>query len=588
MKKFAILANPASHSLSPAMHNAVFAQIEKNTSEKLVYGREEISPENLDNFMNNFTKDSDFRGLSVSVPHKESLIHFFEKNKNICELDESVEYIGAINTIYKNDSGKILATNTDWIGFKNSLEKQYDAHKKKYLVLGAGGASRAIIYALLKCKASQIYIWNRTEKTAEDVVEHFSKISDKIFLAKTEQLPEISLETDCIINTTSVGMTGKLENISPFPKELFQSFHSAFDIVYTPKETIFLKDCKNAGGKSMTGEEMLLLQGVEQNKLFCESAKSDFFEKKGEIYIEKIMKSALKIASRNFKNWIAPKLSENQKQNILQTIVENKEQELFLSREFLYNKKSENNQNKLENKTNKFRFYEKLKSEKVMKNNKSPHVIAEIKPASPSKGQIFLENDSVECIAKLYEENGVSCISVLTDFTFFGATSENLKKANVTTTIPLLRKDFIIDESQIIEAYKLGASTILLMRSVLSAKEIENFINIAKIYELDCLVEVHDEAELRDVLENTSAMIIGVNTRDLKTMKINPENFQDLLEIAKQYPNFSEKVWIAESGISSKNDIEKYASEANAVLIGTGILMSGGNAERKKVLQNLV
>ncbi len=574
MKKFAILAYPASHSLSPAMHNAVFSSVLDNT---YIYGREEIAPENLERFMQMFTHDTNYCGLSVSVPHKEAIISLCD------ETDEAVEYIGAVNTVYKKNE-KIYGTNTDWIGFKKSLEKQYDAKQKRYLVLGAGGASRAIVYALLQSNAKKIYIWNRTERSAEKLVEHFSKISDKIFLVKTEDLAEVSLETDCIINTTSVGMKGNLENLSPFPKELFQPFHSAFDIVYTPKETVFLQDCKNAGGKSMSGEEMLLFQGVEQSMLFLENKNFVHQENTRENTREEIMRNALQLATRKYPEWIAPHLTSEQKQDILRTIVENKKQELFLSREFLHTEEQKRQKEVLEIPENKkFRFYKKLKSEK-----KTPHVIAEIKPASPSKGSIFYKNDTVEGIAKMYEKNSISCISVLTDFTFFGATSENLKKAKKATNIPLLRKDFIVDESQIIEAYYLGASAVLLMRSVLSSKEIEIFISLANTYGLDCLVEVHDENELRDVLENTSANIIGINTRDLKTLNINPNNFQTLLEIAKAYPNFSEKIWIAESGISSKIDILQYAKEANAVLVGTGILLQESNELREKVLQDLV
>ena len=570
MKKFAILAYPASHSLSPAMHNAVFSTLSPS-DEQYIYGREEISPENLEIFIQKFRKDKNYLGLSVSVPHKETIISLCD------EIDESVKYIGAVNTVYKKNN-TIFGTNTDWIGFKKSLEKQYDTKKKRYIVLGAGGASRAIIYALLQCNAEKIYIWNRTEKSAQNLVEHFSNISDKIYLAPTEKLSEISLKTDCIINTTSVGMKGKLENISPFPKELFQPFHSAFDIVYTPKKTVFLKDCKNAGGKSMSGEEMLLFQGIQQSELFLENNNKTEDKEDKEDKREEIMRHALQLATRKYRNWTPPTITPEQKKNILQTIVENKKQELFLSREFL-----DNNHEISIPENKQFRFYKKLKSEK-----KTPHIIAEIKPASPSKGAIFHRNDTVETITQMYESCGVSCISVLTDYVFFGATPENLKKARNTTTKPILRKDFIIDPTQIIEAYYLGASAVLLMRSILSSQKIEEFITLAKKYGLDCLVEVHDESELRDVLENTSANIIGINTRDLKTLKINPKNFQTLLKIAKTYPNFSEKVWIAESGFSSKTDILHYANEANAVLVGTGILLQENNAEREKVLKDFI
>lgn len=577
MNQFGILAYPAHHSLSPAMHNAVFSKNKMNA----VYGRYEISPENLGKFMKNWRTDEKKMGLSVSIPHKEAV-------QKYCDvIDESATIIGAINTIYKeNNSLLVLGTNTDWLGFKKSLETQYDAKNKRYLVLGAGGASRAIVYALLKMKAKQIYIWNRTEEKTLELVKSFSKISADVLLAKTEKLPEISLETDCIINTTSVGMVGNLESFSPFPKELFQSFHTAFDIVYTPKNTIFLKDCIHAGGIGLSGENMLLFQGIEQSKIFSHQCKKNISDEQR----EKTMKMGLEKSMRKMEDWIPPSLSSDEKKNILGTIVKRKKEELFLAREFLLEKKEELGNNKKQEKQEKqgkqqtemkhFSFFKALQKQK-----KSPHLIAEIKPASPSKGKIFSDEDSVENIAQMYEKNGVSCISVLTDFTFFGATIENVKKAYSSVSLPLLRKDFIVDISQIDEAKYFGASAILLMRSVLSAEKIEEFLQHAQKKQLDCLVEVHDETELRDVLENTSAQIIGVNTRDLKTLQINPENFQTLLNIAKTYSNFSEKIWIAESGISSASDIKNYANEADAILVGTGILLSD---EREKKVRELV
>lgn len=588
MNHFGILAYPASHSLSPAMHNAVFAEKKSDA----VYGRYEISPENLKNFMEIWSTDKKKKGLSVSIPHKETIQKYCD------EIDESAKIIGAVNTVYKKN-GRIYGTNTDWIGFKKSLEMQYDAKKKRYLVLGAGGASRAIIYALLKLNAKKIYIWNRTSQTALHLVEEFSKISADVLFAESDSLPEIALDVDCIVNTTSVGMVGKLGNISPFPHQLFQPFHTAFDSVYTPKNTVFLQDCGKACGKSLSGENMLLLQGVAQSEIFLGICSSNKKNKNNPLNppcqgaflneLEKIMSKGLELSSRKAENWTPPKLSSDEKKNILRTIVKRKKEELFLSREFLENKRvnekdsqySSLGSNKFGNEgLVGFAFFNALK-----KNKKTPHVIAEIKPASPSKGKIFRENDSVESLAQMYEKNGVSCISVLTDYPFFGATIENLKKANASVQIPLLRKDFIIDFSQILEAKNYGASCVLLMRSILSAEKIEEFLHYAQTLELDCLVEVHDEVELRDVLENTSAKIIGVNTRDLKTLTIDPENFQKLLCIAKTYPNFSEKIWIAESGISSMSDIKKYASEADAVLVGTGILLE---AKREKKVKELV
>lgn len=556
MKHFGILAYPASHSLSPALHNAVFQKM----GEEHIYTRHEVKPEHLSSFMNTWKADTEKCGLSVSVPHKETIIQHLDS------IDEAARYIGAINTVYKKN-GKTYGTNTDYLGFKKSLEEQYDPINKRCIVLGAGGASRAIVYALLASNTKAIYICNRTEQTAIDLVAEFSKISDAVFHLPNQTLAPVSLETDCIINTTSVGMNGQLEEYSPFPKDLFYSFHSAFDIVYTPKETVFLADCTKAGGNAMSGEDMLLYQAIEQSKIFCGT------DALPSSVIETEMRMSMKKARRTADQWTPPSLSSEEKKNILRTIVERKTEELFLCREYT----SQSMQKKNVQKT--FKFYEALS---VPKN--TPHLIAEIKPASPSKGQIFTDNDTIESIAGLYTENGASCMSVLTDYPFFGALPENITKARSTSSLPIIRKDFIVHASQITQAADLGASAVLLMRSVLSAQKIQEFIDHAVSLSLDCLVEVHDEQELRDVLENTNSTIIGVNTRDLKTLTINQENFAVLLDIAKQYPNFEEKIWIAESGISSKEDIEQYAQGAHAVLVGTGILQSEDRVEKVREL----
>ena len=520
-----------------------------------------FSPRMLQNFLEeNMKKSQKISGLSVSIPHKETCQKFLDT------IDEAGKKIGAINTIYhstdKNSGKKILCgTNTDYIGFQKSLEEKYDISGKNILVLGAGGATKAILFALLHSnqKPKKISLWNRTEAKALQLAEDFGAKNIHVFSGTRDDLSEISENFDLVINTTSLGMQGEWENFSPLSKNFWNKNHTAFDIVYTPLETKFLKECREAGGTGISGEKMLLFQGIAQFELFT--------GKKVSPKTQEIMSNALK--QKKLKNWKKPEISEEEKQNILGTIVEHKKTEIFSSLEFLEQKLAKGE----------FLFSQKLREQK--KNN-HPHLIAEIKPASPSKGQIFREDDTVEKIAKMYENSGVSCISVLTDMKFFGASAENLQKARKTVSLPLLRKDFIIHPSQIFEARYLGADAVLLMKSVLSTEKIQKFLDICKKLGMDALVEVHDKNEFSEVIEKTSAEIIGVNTRDLKTLTINPENFQNIIDFGHQ--NFPEKmknkIFVGESGISSQADIQKYFSQADAILVGTGILLSENREEK--------
>ena len=546
MDFFGILASPAGHSLSPLLHNSVFA------AEKILaaYHRHDITPEKLSDFMMEWKKNDSQKGLSVSIPHKETIISYVDT------LTDAAQSIGAVNTVYKHD-GKMIGDNTDWVGFSKSLKEQYDVSEKSVLVLGAGGATKAIVYALEQSNAKHIYIWNRTDEKASQLAFEFggscTSISDP---------SAVKNDVSLVINTTSLGMSGKNEKFSPLPESFWNDSHAGYDIVYTPKKTVFLCDCEKKGGKSISGEDMLLYQAVEQSMVFVPlDAKRE--ER------EKIMKNAL-VHHNSSSLWSAPQLTTHEKKNILQTIVHNTQKNIYNSYEYWEKTGIQKASHE---------FYSVLSTPK-----KTPHLIAEIKPASPSRGTIFTQDDTVESIADVYTKNGASVLSVLTDEIFFGASITNLAKAQNGTSLPLLRKDFIVHASQIFEARYFGAHAVLLMRSVLNATEIENFLCIANDLGMDCLVEVHDEHELRDVLENTSANIIGMNNRNLKTLQIDTNTFGNLLQIAKQYDRYSDIVWVCESGLSSFDDIEKYAQNAAAVLIGTGILLSGNREEKVQEL----
>ncbi|MGB9597226.1 MAG: indole-3-glycerol phosphate synthase TrpC, partial [Candidatus Poribacteria bacterium] len=177
------------------------------------------------------------------------------------------------------------------------------------------------------------------------------------------------------------------------------------------------------------------------------------------------------------------------------------------------------------------------------------NLIAEIKKASPSKG-IIREDFDPSAITKIYEQNGAVAISVLTDEKFFQGNLSFLKTVrSVTSKIPILRKDFIIDEYQIYQSRLFGADAILLIATVLDLQELNMLISIAENIGLDCLVEVHNENELNKVLKSNTE-IIGINNRDLKTFNVDLKTTADLVRLIPD-----DKIIVSESGISSSKDV---------------------------------
>ena len=173
-------------------------------------------------------------------------------------------------------------------------------------------------------------------------------------------------------------------------------------------------------------------------------------------------------------------------------------------------------------------------------------IIAEFKRKSPSKG-IINDKADVGDVAKGYADNGASCLSVLTDKKFFGGSDEDLIKARINQ-IPVLRKDFMIDEYQVIEAKSIGADVILLIAACLTVAEVKRLASFAKSLGLEVLLELHAEEELGHICEHTD--IIGINNRNLKTFDVDIERS---LRMAEQIPLSNLK--ISESGISTVEDI---------------------------------
>lgn len=213
--------------------------------------------------------------------------------------------------------------------------------------------------------------------------------------------------------------------------------------------------------------------------------------------------------------------------------------------------------------------------ERALRNRKRPHMglIAEVKKASPSKG-LIRENFEPVKLAREYEEAGADCISVLTDREFFQGSNEYLRQIREAVPVPILRKDFTIDELQIYEARAIGADAVLLIAAILSADQMKRFLREARGLGLDALVEVHDEKELELALELDAAMI-GINNRNLHTF------VTDLAVTEGLIPRIpKEKLKISESGISKREDVEALAAAgADAVLIGETFMRRPSPAE---------
>jgi indole-3-glycerol phosphate synthase len=196
------------------------------------------------------------------------------------------------------------------------------------------------------------------------------------------------------------------------------------------------------------------------------------------------------------------------------------------------------------------------------------NLIAEVKKASPSAGVIREDFDPV-AIAMEYEEAGAKAISVLTDERFFQGSMDNLKIVREHVHVPILCKDFIIDEYQIYEASVAGADAVLLIASCLSIEQINRFMDIAQTLAMDCLVETHSMDDVEKVLK-TNAQIIGINNRNLRTFIVKPKT---TLMLKVLLPH--EKIVVSESGISSHEIISIYRDKGiHAVLIGEALIRS--------------
>ena len=209
---------------------------------------------------------------------------------------------------------------------------------------------------------------------------------------------------------------------------------------------------------------------------------------------------------------------------------------------------------------------------------KQPAVIAEIKKASPSKG-VLREHFVPAEIARAYEAGGATCLSVLTDVDFFQGADRYLQEARAACALPVIRKDFMIDPYQIVEARALGADCVLLIVSALEDGQMAELAATAKAFDLDVLVEVHDGDELERALKTLDTPLLGINNRSLHTFDVSLETTLDLLP---RIPR--ERLVVTESGILNRADVELMEiSEVYAFLVGEAFMRAdnpGAELER--------
>ncbi|CCO23027.1 shikimate dehydrogenase [Maridesulfovibrio hydrothermalis] len=247
-KLFGIIGHPLGHTMSPLLHNWGFAQ----QNIRAVYMAWPTQPESIENFMHTF-RTLPVSGASVTIPHKISVMDYIDK------LTDRAKAIGAVNTLYwRND--QVIGDNTDTAGVSEPL-RPHCAQVKKALLIGAGGASRAAIVGLQSLQIEEIHITNRTQSKAGDLAEEFN-VSTVDWDNRGDQ------HYDLIVNSTSLGMSGKLEKINPMILDNQDANTIVYDLVYNPLETVLLREAAARKCKTIHGIEMFLHQGLAQFKIW--------------------------------------------------------------------------------------------------------------------------------------------------------------------------------------------------------------------------------------------------------------------------------------------------------------------------------
>ncbi|PVX26529.1 MAG: shikimate dehydrogenase [Candidatus Bathyarchaeum sp.] len=247
----AIIGDPVEHSLSPVMHNAAFKELGLN----LVYVAFTVTAKELKTAVLG-TRSMGFKGLNVTMPHKNAVMNYLD------DVDATAKSIGAVNTVLSNH-GKLIGYNTDGNGAMIALQENgVYPEEKKLVLLGAGGAAKAIAYQAAQ-DVDELVILNRTAEKAKKLAESVKSFGAKIKCGtlSSKVLTEELETADILVNATSVGMHPNVES-SPVPSDLLHSDLCVMDIIYNPLHTKLLNDAKAVKAKVVSGIEMLIYQGA--------------------------------------------------------------------------------------------------------------------------------------------------------------------------------------------------------------------------------------------------------------------------------------------------------------------------------------
>ena len=257
MKKYLVIGNPIEHSLSPKLHNHWL----RENNIDAVYEKKLVNKVDLKEIINQVREDK-IAGINVTVPFKKEVISHLDKLTLDAEATQSVNTISLVN-------GKIIGHNSDIGGFESAIkDTKYNFVGKKILILGAGGVTPSIIFALYKMKVSSVTLSNRTKAKAEHLKNFYNPIMvedngwNKIKVVDWGEIPEF----DMVINTTSVGLKNDQKLNLDFSKIGKGKFF--YDVIYNPKETNFLKTGKDLGNKTENGKKMFIYQAAGAFKIW--------------------------------------------------------------------------------------------------------------------------------------------------------------------------------------------------------------------------------------------------------------------------------------------------------------------------------
>ena len=251
--KLAIIGNPLSHSVSPAMQEAALLSADLEGS----YEKFETKLENLPETINYF-KENNFSGFNITIPYKTEILKYLD------ETDCNAQKIGAVNTVKITPDKKLIGYNTDVYGFYSSLKKEnlYD----NAVLIGCGGAALAVVFGLEQAGCKNLTVYARNIDKANSFINGIkNKTVIKLSAQKLENLKDIST-ADIIINATPLGTKGENQDKMPVSEEIFSTAKKttiAYDLVYNPAKTLFLKSAEKYGLKAINGLDMLVLQGAK-------------------------------------------------------------------------------------------------------------------------------------------------------------------------------------------------------------------------------------------------------------------------------------------------------------------------------------